>query len=84
MKHSFVLSILLILTLFTTGCAAILGEEEHEARERLNVADWPTPVPETVPATATPFPRTTLAPTVEPVAQAAVETSPESARLPAG
>ena len=80
MKHSFVFSILLVLTIFTSGCAAILGEEEHEPRERLNIADWPTPIPETVPATPTPFPKTTLSPTSTPIAQAAVEeTAPQSA-----
>jgi|GEM_PF-367077 len=80
MKHSLVLSILLILTIFITGCATFLGQEQNKSRERLNVADWPTPVPETAVATPTPFPKTTLAPTGTPVAQAAVEAeaTPES------
>jgi uncharacterized protein YgiM (DUF1202 family) len=53
------------MTLILGGCMGIGGEQEAEAEklEPISATDWPTPQPTERPATPTPFPKVTLAPT---------------------
>ncbi len=54
----------LILITLLAGCNTLIGNEEQSQKlEPLNIADWPTAVPEQAKPTATPFPKATLNPT---------------------
>lgn len=78
-KHNLIWLLLsLILLVALSGCGAIMGEEEHEAAERLSLADWPTPPPTATPLTPTPFPKV-AGPTATPTAPVEPEVEPTPA-----
>jgi len=70
MKKHFWLSgtILIFLAVLLAGCGAIGFEEEESTtpNERINRADWPTPVPTQATPTPTPFPKIQAPPTATP------------------
>ncbi len=68
MRKQFWLLILLILAVTLAGCG--LEHAQEEVAEPINVAEWPTPRPTTVPSSPTPFPKITLAPTATPTERA--------------
>ncbi len=76
-----ILSLVLILTIFLTGCGLPGLEEEKESREPLNLAEWPTPVPGVPTPTPTPFPKTTVVP--KPTSAAVSDSAPDTAASPA-
>jgi len=64
-KYLWLTTILIISIIPLTGCA-LVGEEEAEIEEPINVAEWPTPVPTAEKAAPTPFTKVTLPPTATP------------------
>ena len=58
---AFLLPIILL-----TGCAGLGFEPEKEAKEPINRAEWPTPIPARPVASPTPFPKVELPPTATP------------------
>jgi uncharacterized protein YgiM (DUF1202 family) len=68
-KYPWILAIPLMLMLPLTACTIVSGmggAEQSATAQRLDPAAWPTPQPTPVPASATPFPRVTLAPEATP------------------
>ncbi len=59
---------LFILTLLwlLTGCAGVTGQEETAKLEPINPAEWPTPQPQAVAASPTPFPKVIRKPAATP------------------
>lgn len=70
-KSLWPLLLLLISTIALTGCSfgAEVQAEEERALRPLDPETWPTPPPAAAPATPTPFPKITLAPTATPTAR---------------
>ncbi|MFQ5613108.1 MAG: SH3 domain-containing protein [Anaerolineae bacterium] len=70
-QHRWMIAISLIALVILSGCGPGPNGEpaEEEVLKPINAADWPTPVPPTPSAAATPFPKVTLAPTATPTAQ---------------
>ncbi|MCB0192043.1 MAG: SH3 domain-containing protein [Anaerolineae bacterium] len=76
MKITKTVLLFLIALLLTTACGAILGEEEGDRPERLDLEDWPTPQVAAATGTPTPFPITTLPATTAAADADVAEVSP--------
>lgn len=69
------LALMVMLVLGLTGCAELLHHEDGEPAERINVAEWPTPIPTPTRSLPTPFP-TPVARDVQPTAEPTAEPVP--------
>ncbi|MCB0209770.1 MAG: SH3 domain-containing protein [Anaerolineae bacterium] len=85
MKITKTILLFFIAILLTTACGSILGEEEGDRPERLNVKDWPTPQVAAATGTPTPFPITTLPATADAnVAEVSPTATPDNPQLVTG